>query len=247
MSAGVFVAMAGLAQAQTSDDPFVVPAGRILVEVDVYETSGQGTDTLNVMPVLVTYGLNARTDIGVGFDGYYHERTKMAGVTTTTHDWGDVTLRCKYSLWGHDNAGTQTGETAFALLPYVKVPLGLGDSGSDQTEGGLILPFAVTLPVDWSLVIMTGFDAVADSTDTGYDFQWVESLVLSRTFSGKISGYLEFYSVLPTEAGLDWSAQVNVGVYYFFTPDFYFDCGCNFGVTPAAPDVEPFIGLTYLY
>jgi hypothetical protein len=238
-------------RAQTSDDPGVLGTGHAMIEVDVYHTlyrdAGVRTETLNVAPVLVTYGLNERTDFGIGFDSYYRERVKNAGTTAETSDWRDITLRCKYSLWGHDRPEPSAGDTAFALLPYLKLPLKWGDAGSDLVEGGLIFPFSVILPSDFLIVVMTEFDAVADTTDTRHEFQWIESVVLSRAFSEKISAYIELYSVMPAEAALDWSLQTNFGVYYAFTPDFYLDCGCNFGVTRSAPDFEPFVGITYIY
>lgn len=237
---------------QLSEYPATVPVGRTLLEVDVYHSlyrdAGVRTDYLNAAPVLITHGFNERSDFGLGFDGYYQDRTKTAGTTTTTHDWGDLTLRFKYSLWDRQQTESPPpGATAFTLLPYLKLPLKAGDAGSDLVEGGLILPFSVVLPQAFSLVIMTELDAVADTTDSGHKFQWIESVVLSRTLTEKTSAYLELYSVMPSEAALDWSLQFNIGFYYSFTDDFYLDCGCNFGVTRAAPDLEPFIGLSYLY
>ncbi|MBC8041255.1 MAG: transporter [Opitutaceae bacterium] len=239
------------ANAQISDYPGTVPTGRTQFEIDFAHTrddnAGTRTDSFNASSILITHGLTARADIGLGFDGYYHDRYKTAGVTTTAHDWGDLTLRAKYSLWGHDNAEPAPGDTAFALLPYVTFPLKAGDYGSDLVLGGLILPLAITLPHDWTLVIMTEFDAIPDTTDRHREFQWIESVVLDRPLSDKTSGYIEFYSLLPAERGLDWQAQVNLGFYYSFTTALCIDVGANFGVTRSAPDLQTFAGLTYLY
>lgn len=243
--------LASVARAQLSDDPFIVANGRTQIEIDFTHThdsdSGVRTASFNAAALLLTHGLNHRTDIGLGFDGYYRDRIRTGGTTTTAHDWGDLTLRAKYSLWGHDNSSPSPGDTAFALLPYVTLPLKTGDYGSELVLGGLILPLAITLPADWSLVLMTEFDAVADTTDRHHKFQWVESVVLSRPFTDKTSAYIEFYSILPAERGLDWQAQANLGFYYAFTDDLCLDLGCNFGLTRAAPDLQTFVGLTYLY
>lgn len=249
-----FVSVVGTApssSAQITDYPVTVPAGRTQFEIDFLHTrdnaAGTRTDSFNASSILITHGLTSRADIGIGFDGYYHDRYKTAGVTTTAHDWGDLTLRAKYSLWGHDKIEHAPGDTAFALLPYVTLPLKAGDYGSDLVLGGLILPLAITLPRDWFLIIMTEFDAIPDTTDRHRKFQWIESFVLERPLSEKTSGYIEFYSILPAERGLDWQAQINLGLYYSFTTDFCLDLGCNFGVTRAAPDAQPFAGLTYVY
>jgi hypothetical protein len=232
---------ATVARAQISDDPFIVPDGRTQFEIDfthTHDRDGVRTDSFNAA-LLVTHGLNARTDLGLGYGGYTH-------TNHTSHSWGDLTLRAKYSLWGHDNPSPSAGDTAFALLPYVTLPFKSG-GGSDLVLGGLILPLAFTLPADWSLVLMTEFDAVADATDRHRKLQWIESVVFSRPFTDKTGAYLEFYSVLPFERGTDWQAQANLGFYYAFTDALCLDLGCNFGLTRAAPDLQTFVGLTYLY
>jgi Putative MetA-pathway of phenol degradation len=234
---------ATVAHAQISDDPSIVPTGRTQFEIDFTHThdrdAGVRTDSFNAAALLLTHGLNARTDLGLGYGGYSHTHN-------TSHTWGDLTLRAKYSLWGHDNSEPAPGDTAFALLPYVTLPLKSG-GGSDLVLGGLILPLTVTLPADWSLVLMTEFDAVADTTDRHRKLQWIESVVLSRPFTDKTSGYVELYSVLPFERGTDWQAQANLGLNHAFTADLCLDLGCNFGLTRAAPDLQTFVGLTYLY
>jgi hypothetical protein len=241
---------AAVARAQLSDDPSIIPTGRSQFEIDFTHThdrdAGVHTDSFNAAALLLTHGLNARTDIGLGFGGYNHARIRTAGTTSTDRTWSDLTLRAKYSLWGHDNLSPTPGDTAFALLPYVTLPLKSG-GGSDLVLGGLILPFALTLPADWSLVLMTEFDAVADATDRHRKLQWIESVVLSRPFTDKTSGYVELYSVLPFERCTDWQVQANFGFYYAFTADLCLDLGCNFGLTRAAPDLQTFVGLTYIY
>ena len=242
LAAILSLALVHFARAQLSDDPSILEPGRTQIEIDFIHThdrdAGVRTRAFNVAPVLITHGLNTRTDIGLGFGGYSH--------TSASRNWGDLTLRAKYSLWGHHNSEPSPGNTAFALLPYVTIPLKSGD-GSELLLGGLILPLSITLPSDWSLIIMTEFDVVADATDRHRKAQWIESLVLARTFSEAISAYIEFYSVLPFERGTDWQAQANFGFSYAFSPDFQMDAGCNFGLNRAAPDVQPFIGLTLRY
>lgn len=242
---------AAITHAQIADDPWSIAQGRTLVEVDAFyafdRDAGVSTRAFNGPTLLMSHGLTDRADVQLGFDAYYHDRYRSSGTVSTWQDWGDLTLRAKYTVHGHDDDEFALGAMAFALLPYLKVPLKLGDGGSHQVEGGLILPLALSLPRAWTLVVMTEFDCIADSADRGHVFQWIEALVLSRGFTEKTSGYLEFYSVLPADSAFDWTAQLNIGFYYAFTPEFYIDAGCNFGVTRSAPDYQPFVGLTYLF
>jgi hypothetical protein len=248
---GVSALGASSARAQLSDDPWTVARGRTQIEADVYYSiereAGTRTDSLNVAPLLLSFGLTERSELRLGFDGYYRDRSTTAGDVAMADDWGDLTVGAKYNLWGYTDTEWLPGDTALALLPSLKIPLKLGDGGSELVECGLLVPFAVGLPAKWTLVLMTGCDLVADSADDDHALQWVGSATVNRPLSANASGYLEFYSIHPQETGLDWSAQVNIGCYYTFAPDFCIDAGCNFGVTRSAPDLQPFVGLTYLY
>ena len=44
--------------------------------------------------------------------------------------------------------------------------------------------------------------------------------------------------------GFDWLGQVDVGFTYALSEDAVLDFGCNFGVTEAAPDFNPFVGFS---
>ena len=47
---------------------------------------------------------------------------------------------------------------------------------------------------------------------------------------------------VPVPAGV--TATIDAGVTYLVTENIQLDAGCNFGVTPAADAVNPFIGLS---
>lgn len=230
-----------------TESPYTVDAGHWQFEFDFAnytydDEAGVLTRTLNVAPVNVKLGLTHDTDIQFIFDSWSTERMRTAGVTTTTRDWGDLTIRVKHNVWGNDG-----GDTAFAAMPFVKVPLQIGDAGNDLVEGGLILPLAVALPGGWGLGLMTEFDLLADATGNGRHFEWINSITFARDLTSRLGGYVEFFSVHSYESGTEWLAQADVGLTYALNADTQLDCGCNFGVTRNAPDVQPFIGLTLRY
>jgi hypothetical protein len=230
-----------------TESPYTVDAGHWQIELDfanyTYDREhGVRTETLNVAPVNVKLGLTHDTDLQFIFDNYTRERVRAAGATTTTRDWGDLTLRLKHNFWGNDG-----GDTAFAAMPFVKIPLKLGDAGNDLVEGGLILPLAVALPCGWGMGLMTEFDLLADATGNDRHLEWINTITFSRDLTERLGGYIEFVSVHSYENGTDWMAQIDLGFTYAINPDVQLDGGCNFGATREAPDVQPFLGLTLRY
>ena len=230
-----------------TESPYSVDAGHWQIEFDfanyTYDhEAGVRTDTLNVSPVNVKLGLTNSTDIQFVFDSYSHERVRTGGTTTTTRDWGDLTIRVKHNIWGNDG-----GDTAFAVMPFVKVPLQIGDAGNDLVEGGLILPLAVSLPRGWGMGLMTEFDLLADQTGNDRHLEWINTITFSHDITSQLGGYVEFVSAHSYENGNDWIAQADLGLTYAINADTQLDAGCNFGVTREAPDVQPFLGLTLRY
>jgi len=230
-----------------TESPYSVDAGHWQIEFDFAnytydDEAGVRTDTLNVSPLNVKLGLTNSTDIQFIFDSYSRERVRTAGTTTTTRDWGDLTIRVKHNLWGNDG-----GDTAFAVMPFVKVPLQIGDAGNDLVEGGLILPLAIALPRGWGMGLMTEFDLLADQTGNDRHLEWINTITFSHDITSRLGGYVEFVSAHSYENGNDWIAQADIGLTYAINADTQLDAGCNFGVTREAPDLQPFIGLTLRY
>ena len=112
-----------------------------------------------------------------------------------------------------------------------------------RTEGGVILPLAVSLPGGWNMGLMTEVDFVSDDRG-GHDLEWINSITFSHALTQAMSGYVEFFSVVGNAPGFDWQAQADVGLTYAVTDDIQLDCGCNFGLTRSAPDFQPFAGIT---
>jgi hypothetical protein len=230
-----------------TESPYTVDAGHWQIEFDfanyTYDSdAGVRTRTLNVAPVNVKLGLTNTTDLQFIYDSYTRERVRTAGVTTTTDDWGDLTLRLKQNLWGNDG-----GDTALAVMPFIKLPLKTGDAGNDLVEGGIIIPLAVSLPAGWGMGLMTEIDWLADATGNGRHVEWLNTITFSHDITERLGGYVEFVSVHSEESGAEWVAQADIGLTYAISDDIQLDGGCNFGVTDAAPDVQPFIGLTLRY
>jgi hypothetical protein len=229
-----------------TESAYTVDAGHFQLEMDFanftydrHSVDGVRTETWNVAPVNLKIGLCNQMDFQVMLDNYVTTRTKDSVSSTTEHasGFGDITTRLKINLWGNDG-----GKTAFALMPFLKIPLSESNLRNGDIEGGIILPFAAELPGGWGMGAMTELDFVSDGggeTET----EWLNSITFSRDFTERIGGYVEFVCVIGTAPRFQWQGQVDFGLTYAVTDDIRFDLGCNFGVTESAPDYNPFIGL----
>ncbi|MBC7367617.1 MAG: transporter [Undibacterium sp.] len=230
-----------------TESPYTVDAGHWQLEMDFINytfdrNAGTRTAAFNIAPINLKLGLTDRADLQFIFDNYSRERVRTAGVTTTTRDWGDLTLRLKINFWGNDG-----GDTAFALMPFVKLPLRLGDAGNDLVEGGLIVPLAFNLPHGCGLGVMTELDWLADDTGRHRRANWLNSVTVSRDLTKKLGGYVELVASITNERGAPWICQIDLGLTYAVFENVQLDAGCNIGLTRAAPDLQPFLGLSVRY
>jgi hypothetical protein len=212
-----------------------------------HDTSGGAdfyTEAFAVAPINVKLGLLNNVDIQFVFDTYVHERVedRTAGTTSNMSGFGDFQTRLKINLWGNDG-----GTTALGIMPFVKWPLPESGLRNGKTEGGIIVPLSVELPHGWGMGVMTEFDFVRNAANDGYDTEFVNSIAVGHAIYGNLEGYLEFFSLVSTAAGADWQGQVGGGFTYGINEDLQLDCGCNFGVTEAAPDFNPFAGVSWRF
>jgi hypothetical protein len=229
-----------------TESAYTVDAGHFQVEMDLvnftYDRSSPGgarTEIWNVAPMNLKVGLLNHVDLQIVLDNYVEVRTRdAAGTTERASGFGDITARLKINLWGNDG-----GRTALAVMPFVKLPLSATDLRNGETEGGIIIPFALELPGSWGLGAMTEVDFVS-AEEGGHETEWLNSITLSCDFTERIGGYVEFVAVVGTAPGFAWQGQVDLGFTYALSPDVQLDAGCNFGVTESAPDYQPFLGLT---
>ncbi len=232
-----------------TESAYTVDAGHFQVELDAVcavfdrdrsnsgdvETTAWGT-SLNLKA-----GLLNNVDLQFILDPYATVKVKdlTTGAENTASGFGEFQTRLKVNLWGNDG-----GKTALAVMPFVKWPLPESGLRNGNTEGGIIVPWAVELPAGWGLGGITEFDFVSDDRG-GRATEYFNTIALSHDLWGPLGGYVELAAgVSPVEDG-GWLGQVDVGFTYAVNEDVQLDFGCNFGVTKSAPDFNPFIGLSW--
>lgn len=228
-----------------TESAYTVDAGHYQLEMDflnfIYnKTDGTTTEAWEIGDFNFKIGLLNNVDLQLVYDNYLNVYTEAPPGNSTTHSgFGDFTTRVKINLWGDDS-----GQTALALLPYVKFPTSTDSLGDDAFEGGVILPFAVSLPYDFDLSMETGIGLFRDDSDDRYHEEVIASASLDHKLIGNLSAFLEFAANVTGDAHFDWVGTVDTGLEYLVTKNIQLDCDCYFGVTPAAPDFNPFAGIT---
>ena len=109
-----------------TESPYTVDAGHFQIEMDVFtysydrynsERRDVSAESLSIAPVNLKAGLFNNVDLQLVLETYTSVRIhdRDAGTVEKQRGLGDVTPRLKFNLWGNDG-----GQTAFAIMPFVK-------------------------------------------------------------------------------------------------------------------------------
>ncbi len=230
-----------------TESPFTVDAGSFAIETDllVYtkdtnSPDGTRTESFNIFIPNFKVGLTNNADLQIIPEVYNIVRTKPRdSKTEEISGFGDLTVRVKVNLWGNDG-----GKTAFAMLPFVKFPTNQNNLGNNAIEGGMIFPLAIELSDKWDVSMMTEFDVNKNEAHPGYNVGFVNSVSFGYAIDSKWSTYFELYTETTTEKDSQFVATFDTGLKYLLTMDVQFDAGINIGLTEAADDFQPFLGLS---
>jgi hypothetical protein len=113
----------------------------------------------------------------------------------------------------------------------VKWPLPASGLRNGQTEGGVICPLAIELTAGWSTTLMTECDLISSGVG-GYEADFVNSITFSHDISGKLAGYVEFFSVVSSASNSKWQGQGDLGFTTASTTAFSW----TWAVISASPD-----------
>ena len=224
-------------------NPFTIDAGRFSIEADLFVYT-QGidrpndtvTETYNYFVPNFKVGLTNNIDLQVIPAVYNVQRTKTGNQTQTSTGFGDTTVRVKVNFWGNDG-----GSTAFAMMPFVKIPTAQNGIGNGSVEGGIIFPFVVKLSDKWDLGMQTEVDLNAQG-EGSYNAGFINTVSLGHELSDKWSTYFEVYTNTGAERG--FAATFDTGLKYLLTENVQLDAGVNIGLTAAADAIQPFVGLS---
>ncbi len=217
----------------TTESAHTVDAGHFQFEMEIASWTRDGREReFSLGELNAKIGLGDSTDLQVVMPFYTRVRNGPEG-------FGDVEIRMKQNLWGNDE-----GATALALMPFIKLPTANGELGNDEFEGGLIVPFSFDGPSYWACAVMVELDLEADDDGRGHHLAVLNSATASHDLTENTAVFLELVSVLSAESGSDWEAYFNTGMTWALTPTWQLDGGVRVGLTDAATDLTPFLGMS---
>ncbi|MGH7132994.1 MAG: transporter [Phycisphaerales bacterium] len=232
----------------TTESPYTVDAGHIQIEMSVvdfgYDYANDASETRRafaVAPMLLKVGLLNNVDLQIGIDPYTWEKTtdRTTNVSGTAQGFGDTVARLKVNLWGNDG-----GETALAIMPFVKFPTADSDLGNGDVEGGIIVPLAIALPDEFSLGLMAEFDFNRSAADDRHVVDFVHTITIGRGLIGELGGYIEFAGFANLNGDERYRGYFDAGLTYGLTADIQLDTGIRAGLTESADDFGLFVGIS---
>ncbi len=235
----------------TTESPYTVDAGHFQLEMSLVDYTFDRRNeenvtrrSVSVAPMLLKLGIMNDFDLQIGIDPYTREREKdrTTDERTTLSGFGDITVRTKFNLWGNDS-----GDTALALMPFVKFPTATGDLGNGKIEGGLIVPLAFDLGNDIGAAVMTEFDVVRDGDNERYTIDWVHTATISVPLVAELSGFVEYAGFANLNHAEQYRAYFDCGLTYGLKPNTQLDCGLRLGLTRASDDLGMFAGISWRY
>ncbi len=213
-----------------TESPITVDAGHFQIETDfvnLTQNDGRRTTIYNFMNAKV--GVTNNSDLQIVIASLVKQGDQSG--------FGNTTLRYKINLFGNEG-----GPAALGIMPYLTIPTQSSNLGNARSEGGVMLPFGFEAPNGYSIGGMFQYDRLRNDSDNGFHSQWISSFTVSHELFAGLDGYIEFFS--QTEAGADWVATLDGGIVLPVSENLRLDLGANIGVTEAADDINPFVGLS---
>ena len=225
-----------------TESAYSLDAGHFQLETDLvrFGTRRFGPEAsqeeLGFNHVNLKLGLTERLDVQLVVESYTIQ-TERSERNTQRAGFGDLTMRLKYNLWGNDG-----GRTALAVMPFVKLPTGRA-TGNGAWEYGVVVPFALQLPGDWSFGSQLQTTLVRDEESLRSCLELAPTLTVGHDLYKTLGGFVEV-------AGR-WDAReqartltLNGGPVWRVNPNLQMDLGINY---PLSADTETtyFLGLSF--
>ena len=229
-----------------------VDAGHFQVESDfvnyTYDHNSphqQTTESFSFGTPILKAGITNWMDIEAGLSLYNRTRVtdRMTGGQTIGNGFGDILIGSKINLFGNDG-----GRQALALLPFVKLPTAAHNVGNGVTEYSLNIPYMINLDNLWSLTVEPAVGALKNTADNGLHGDYSLLLNINRPiFVNSVTAALEFASEYSGDPRITPRYTLDPSLQWLITPNLQLDVGIYIGLNKAAPDANPYTGISYRY
>jgi Putative MetA-pathway of phenol degradation len=229
-----------------------VDAGHFELETDLVNYTyskylGITSRSFETLDPTLKMGITNWADLELQFNGLQSMQSSEGGSgATVTHGvgFGDVFLRMKMNLFGNDD-----GPMGLAVIPYVKLPSSVPIISNGAVEGGLIVPFALRLPQDYLVTLMTEVDDLKNANNNGTHPNFVNLIGVSHPLPGieGANGMVELFSSAGTDPASPTFYTFDVGMNFRLDEHTILDFGLNLGLNKAAPKAQIYTGVSIRY
>jgi hypothetical protein len=152
----------------------------------------------------------------------------------------DVFVRTKVNLWGNDG-----GQSAFALIPYVKLPTAPLGIGNGAIEEGVIAPLQISLPRGFTLLFNSEVDLLKNSTDNARHTNFINLVTVSHELVKDVTLYVEGWSDYNNDPVVKTTQySFDLAVAWLVRRNLQLDAGIDFGLNSSTPKVQVFAGIS---
>jgi len=212
---------------------------------DRYSDHEQATRSYSLGTPLIKAGITDWADLEVGLALFNDVESKDLASNTSAHasGFGDVLLGSKINLFGNDG-----GNQSMAVLPFVKLPTASNGVGNGVTEYTLNIPYTITLNDPWSLTLEPAFGLLKNYNDDGHHGDASFLVNINRTiFTKTITAALEFASELSADHNIGNQYTLDPSLQWVVSPGVQLDVGVYLGLNRAAPDYNPYTGISFRF
>lgn len=228
-----------------TESPSTVDAGHFQVESDLFKRTVSKTDQTTAIEhqfnvANLKLGLSRNTDLQliVGSLINQYDLIDNKEKTNIKTGFGNLTVRVKHNIWGNDG-----GKTAFAIMPYVKIPTAK-ILENNYIETGVVFPFNVDINDRFSLGTQAQFDLLKSESNS-YHAEILQSFVVGINLGEKLDSFVESYYTYNFEEQ-KMESFFNSGMSYKILNNLKIDAGFNLGLTKNSDNVY-FIGFSFRY
>ena len=179
--------------AQVTETPQTMEPGSVLVKMDAFSFGVEpDTDAPNqykatlIGNTLLYAGLSSTVDVEAGFQLFVHDSFTLNHNEQTQSGLGSFTVRPKWMFWSDASSGQ-----AAAAMPYVIVPTNQSITGTKSVQGGVIVPYSISMGEGATAAAMVELDELRNLADTRYDTHLYASGVMKWSLGSTLSAYGE--------------------------------------------------------
>lgn len=224
-----------------TESAYSVDAGHFQVETDVVRFGvrrfgfNASQEELALNHANLKLGLTTNLDAQLVVESYTIQ-TERGDTPAKSAGFGDLTLRMKYNLRGNDG-----GRYALAVMPFLKIPTGRA-TGNRAWEGGVVVPFAGSLPHQWSFGSQLQTSLIRDDESGRNCLELSPAVTVGHDLYRTLGGFVELagrWDIREHSKAL----TLNGGPIWRVTDNLQLDIGFNYALT-ARPETTYFMGLS---